>query len=191
MIRRRKLVLAIECTGNVAYLANLFLLRIVKTRLSTLDLKILVSVVRFRPGPSRTYLAQRQSIVIGVVVSGLRRPWHLRMSTSLIHKYSTASSCVQAGAGQRSIVRETTVREVLRKTGETFTQRIEGRILCESMIHQCERIIGLTSVQSGLHGLRIIATACLYRASWPAGSRRLRDSPQTPQRPIRCNPKQG
>ena len=164
-------MLAIECTRNVAYLANLFLLRIVKTRLSTLDLKILVSVVRFRPGPSRTYLAQRQSIVIGVIVSGLRRPWRLRMSTSLIHKYSTASSCVQAGAGQRSIVSETTVREVLRKTGETFTQRIEGRILCESLIHQCERIIGLTSVQSDLHGLRIIATACLYLASWPAGSR--------------------
>jgi hypothetical protein len=61
------------------------------------DLKILVSVVRFRPGPPRTYLAQRQSIVISVVVSGLRRPRRLSMSTSLIRKYSMASSCVQAG----------------------------------------------------------------------------------------------
>jgi hypothetical protein len=94
-------------------------------------------------------------------------------------------------SGQRSIVLETAVREVSRKAGETFTQRIEGRILSESLVHQCERIIGLTSVQSDLHGLRRIATACLYRASGPAGSRRLRDSPQTPQRPIRCNPKQG
>ena len=122
-------------------------------------LKILVSVVRFRPGPPRTYLAQRQSIVIGVVVSGLRRHRRLSKSTLLIHQYSTASSCVQAGSGQRNIVRE--------------------------------RIIGLTSAQSDLHGLRIIASSCLYHASEPACSRRLRDSPQTPQRPIRCNPEQG
>jgi len=113
------------------------------------------------------------------------------MSTSLIHKYSTASSCVQAGSGQRGIVRETAVREVLRKAGETFTQRIEGRILSAGLVHQCERIGGLTSVQSDLHELRTIAMACLYRALGPAGSRRLRDSPQTPQRPIRCNPNQG
>jgi len=123
--------------------------------------------------------------------NGLRRPRRLSMSTSLIHQYSTASACVQAGSGQRGIIRETAVKEVSRKAGETFTQRIEGRILSESLVHQCERIIGLTSVQSDLHGLRRIATACLYRASGPAGSRRLRDSPQTPQRPIRCNPKQG
>jgi len=145
-----------------------------------LVLKILVSVVRFRPGPPRTHLAQRQSIVIGVVVSGLRRLRHLSMSTSLIHQYSTASSCVQAGSGQRSTVRETVVREAARNAGATFTQRIEERILSASLVHQCERIIGLTSVQSDLHGLRIIATACLYRASRPAGGRRLRDFPQTP-----------
>jgi hypothetical protein len=113
------------------------------------------------------------------------------MSTSLIHQYSTASAGVQAGSGQRSIIRETAVKEVLRKAGEMFTQGIERRILSAGLVHQCERIIGLTSVQSDLHGLRIIATACLYRASGPAGSLRLRDSPQTPQRPIRCNPKQG
>ena len=124
-------------------------------------------------------------------LDGLRRPRRLSMSTSLIHQYSTASACVQAGSGQRGIIRETAVKEVSRKAGETFTQRIEGKILFESLVHQCERIIGLTSVQSDLHGLRRIATACLYRASGPAGSRRLRDSPQTPQRPIRCNPKQG
>lgn len=123
--------------------------------------------------------------------NGLRRPRRLSMSTSLIHQYSTASACVQARSGQRGIIRETAVKEVSRKAGETFTQRIEGRILSESLVHQCERIIGLTSVQSDLHGLRRIATACLYRASGPAGSRQLRDSPQTPQRPIRCNPKQG
>ena len=79
----------------------------------------------------------------------------------------------------------------MRKAGETFTQRIEERILSAGLAHQCERIIDLTSVQPDLHGLRIIATACLYRASGPAGGRRLRDSPQTPQRPIRCNPNQG
>jgi len=90
------------------------------------------------------------------------------------------------GSGQRSIIRETTVKEVSRKADETFTQQIEGRILSVGLVHQCERIIGLTSVQSDLHGLRIIATACLYRASGPAGNRWLRDSPQTPQRPIRC-----
>jgi hypothetical protein len=150
-----------------------------------------VSVVRFRPGPPRTYFAQRQSIVIGVVVSGLRRPRRLSMSTSFIHQYSTASSCVQGGSGQRSIVRETAVREVSRKAGETLKQWTEGRILSASLVHPCEQIIGLTSVQPDLHGLRIIATACLYRASGPAGGQRLRDSPQTPQRPIRCNPNQG
>jgi hypothetical protein len=150
-----------------------------------------VSVVRFHPRPPRTYLAQPQCIVIGVVVSGIRRPRRLSMSTSLIYQYSTASSCVQAGSGQRSIVRETAMREVSRKAGETFTQRIEGRILSVDLVHQCERIIGLTSAQSDLHGLRIIATTCLYRALGPAGRRRLRDSSQTPQRPIRCNPNQG
>jgi hypothetical protein len=159
---------------------------------SALVLKILVSVVRFHPRPPRTSLPQRQSIVIGVVVSGISMPRRLSMSTSLIHQYSTASSCVQAGSGQRSIVRETAVREVSRKEGETFTQRIKGRILSAGLVHQCERIIGLTSVQSNLHRLRIIATACLYRASGLAGGgRRLRDSSQTPQRPIRCNPNQG
>ena len=139
-----------------------------------------MSVVRFRPGPPRTYFAQRQSIAIGVVASGLHRPWRLSMSISLIHKYSTASSCVQARSGQRGIVRETAVREVLRKAGEKLMQQIEGRILSVGLVHQCERIIGLTSVQSDQHGLRIIATACLYRASRPAGGRRLRDFPQTP-----------
>ena len=54
----------------------------------------------------------------------------------------------QVRSGQRSIVRETVVREVSRKAGETFTQRIEGRILPADLVHQCERIIGLTSVQS-------------------------------------------
>ena len=135
-----------------------------------------MSVVRFRPGPPRTYLAQRQSIVIGVVVSGIRRPRLRLIATLLIHKHRTASSC------------ETVVREAARNAGATFTQRIEERILSASLVHQCERIIGLTSVQSDLHGFRIIATACLYRASWPVGSRRLRDSPQTPQRPPRCIP---
>ena len=139
-----------------------------------------MSVVRFRPGPPRISLAQRQSIVIGVVVSGLRRPRRLSMSTSLIHQYSTASSCVQGGSGQRSIVRETAVREVSRKAGETLKQWAEGRILSAGLVHQYERIIGLTSVQSNLHGVQIIATACLYRASGPAGGRRLRDCPQTP-----------
>jgi len=98
----------------------------------------------------------------------------------------------QVRSGQRSIVREAAAKEVLREAGETFRQRIEGRILSAGLVHQCERIIGLTSVQSNLHGLRIIATACLYRASGLAdGGRRLRESPQTPQRPIRCNPNQG
>jgi hypothetical protein len=60
----------------------------------SLVLKILVSVVRFRPGPPRTYLAQLQSIVIGVVVFGIRMPRRLSMSTSLTHKCSTASSCI-------------------------------------------------------------------------------------------------
>ena len=37
-------------------------------------LKILVSVVRFRPGPPRTSQANRRSMQIGVVVSGIRSP---------------------------------------------------------------------------------------------------------------------
>jgi len=37
-------------------------------------LKILVSVVRFRPGPPRTFQAKRRSMQIGVFVSGARSP---------------------------------------------------------------------------------------------------------------------
>ena len=95
---------------------------------------------------------------------------------------NTAPQVYVARPGQvnEASSRETTVREVSRKADETLKQRIEERILSASLVHQCERIIGLTSVQSDLHGLRIIATACLYRASRPAGGRRLRDFPQTP-----------
>ena len=116
------------------------------------------------------------------------------MSTLLIHQYSTASSCAQAGSGQRNIVRETAVREVLRKAGEPFTQQIEGRILSAGLVHQCERIIGLTSAQSDLHGLQIIATACLYRASGQQaadGCVILRRRHNDQSNAIRCNPKQG
>jgi hypothetical protein len=37
-------------------------------------LKILVSVVRFRPGPPRTSFTQRPLMQVGVVVSGIRSP---------------------------------------------------------------------------------------------------------------------
>jgi hypothetical protein len=42
---------------------------------ATLRLKILVSVVRFRPGPPRTSFTQRPLMQVGVVVSGFRGPW--------------------------------------------------------------------------------------------------------------------
>ena len=175
------MVLTVECTGNVAYLANLILLKNCQNPL--IDVRLENPCVGGSIPPRAT-----KNIPC---TTPIHRDWHCRfwtsqarrlsMSTSLIHKYSTASSCVQTGSGQRSIVRETAVKEVSRKAGETFTQRIEGRILSAGLVHQCERIIGLPAVQSDLHGLRIIATACLYRASGPAGGRRLRDSPQTPQ----------
>jgi hypothetical protein len=40
-------------------------------------LKILVSVVRFRPGPPRISFTKRPLIEVGVVVSGIRNP-HVR-----------------------------------------------------------------------------------------------------------------
>jgi hypothetical protein len=63
----------------------------------TLRLKILVSVVRFRPGPPRTSFTQRPLMQVGVVVSGIRSPCVRSISGSLLRR--TTDQIVQLSEG--------------------------------------------------------------------------------------------
>ena len=62
---------------------------------TTFVLKILVSVVRFRPGPPRTYLTRRQPSLVGVVICGIRSPCVRLISGSTFRSLHTGSMCRQ------------------------------------------------------------------------------------------------
>ena len=55
--------------------------------LQSLVLKILVSVVRFRPGPPRISLTERQPMQVGVFVCGVRSPRLRSTSGSSLHDW--------------------------------------------------------------------------------------------------------